>query len=812
MPAVHVPDVLAAAATSAARAPHDRSAAAADDSADPSGTFTTVAVTALCDFAARRGDLDLRFTPGPTARQGIEGHAIVAARRGAAFRREWRLEGRCQGLHVVGRADGFDAQARRLEEVKTHRGAVDRMSVHQRDLHWAQAMCYGALACAHEGLAGLEIAIVYFDVATQAETVEVRACTRDDLQRVLDDLCRRYAAWARSERAHRDARDAGLRALDFPHPHFRDGQRSLAEHAWHAARRGRCLLAQAPTGIGKTLAALFPTLKAMPAAGLDKVVFLTAKNSGREPAVATLSRLRLQGAPLRVIELVARDKACVHPDKACHGDSCPLARGFYDRLPAAREQVVLDAASTGVGARGVAAVAAHHAVCPYYLAQEMVRWADVIVADYNHWFDRGGWLHAMSVEHGWSVALLVDEAHNLVERARDMYTATLRWRDWQRARRVAPSALRRPLNRIVRAWAAVEKPHSGYAPIDVPQRLVQAIGRSIVEWVDAWGGHADADSGGLPGGPAPADPLLLECFGQALGFEALAASFGDHAMADVTLDASPGLTASHARPEVSIRNIVPAPYVAARLSTARSVVMFSATLQPFAYYRDMLGLPADTACLEVDSPFRAEQLEVRIAADLSTRWRDRERSIAPIVRAIGERHAQRPGNYLAFFGSYAYMQAAADAFTAAFPHVATRRQQPGMDDEARAGFLARFDARGAGGVAFAVLGGTFAEGIDLPGERLVGAFVATLGMAQPTPVNEAMCERIERLFGDGHAYVYFYPGMRRVVQAAGRVIRTPDDRGVVYLLDDRFAQVRARRVLPSWWRPTLVRLAAPTPG
>jgi Rad3-related DNA helicase len=312
---------------------------------------------------------------------------------------------------------------------------------------------------------------------------------------------------------------------------------------------------------------------------------------------------------------------------------------------------------------------------------------------------------------------------------------------------------------------------------------------------------------------APADPLLLECFGQATAFEALAESFGEHALADVTLAPEAGRPARE-RPDVNIRNVVPAPYVATRLAGARSVVLFSATLQPFAYDRDMLGLPADTVCLDVDSPFRAEQLEVRIAADLSTRWRDRDRSIAPIVRVIGERHAQRPGNYLAFFGSYAYMQAAADTFAATFPHVATWRQQPGMDDAARAGFLDRFDgsAAGNGGVAFAVLGGAFAEGIDLPGERLVGAFVATLGMPQPTPVNEAMRARIDRLFGDGHAYVYFYPGLRRVVQAAGRVIRSPDDRGVVYLLDDRFAHARSRRVLPAWWRPRVVRMARPAPG
>ncbi len=776
----------------------------------------TVTVTALCEFAAKRGDLDLRFAPGPTALQGIEGHGIVARRRGSDYQREVRLEGPCEGLRVVGRADGFDASSSRLEEVKTHRGSVDRIATNQRELHWAQAMCYGALLCERDGLPRIDIALVYFDIATHVETADVRAFAREVLWQALADLCRRYRDWAQLERAHRAARNQGLRAMVFPHASFRAGQRPLAEHAWRAARLRRCLLAQAPTGIGKTLGTLFPTLKAMPDEGLDKVIFLTAKTSGRGPAVATLARLRTGGPTgavlLRVVELVARDKACVHPDKACHGESCPLARGFYDRLSAARDEAVRelvagDSSGQGLGpAACVTAVAARHTVCPYYLNQELVRWADVVLADYNHWFDRGGWLHAMTVDHAWAVALLIDEAHNLVERARDMYSATLRWRDWEHARRIAPASLKRPLNRIARAWRAVEPPDNGYALVDaVPEQLVQAISRSLGEWVDAWARE-----------PVAVDPLLLECFGQALGFESLAASFGEHALADVSDEPHQG---KQPRPSVSIRNVVPAPYVGARLATARSVVIFSATLEPAAFYRDMLGLPADAACLEVDSPFCAEQLEVRIAANLSTRWRDRDASIAPIVRVIGERHAARPGNYLAFFGSYAYMQTAAQAFTEAFPDIPAWCQRPGMGEAERDEFLARFvapddvapddvapDGVFRGGIGFAVLGGAFAEGIDLPGERLVGAFVATLGMPQLSPVNEAMRERLDRLFGDGHAYVYFYPGMRRVVQAAGRVIRTPQDRGVVMLLDDRFTHARARRVLPAWWRPAIFRL------
>jgi DNA excision repair protein ERCC-2 len=216
-------------------------------------------------------------------------------------------------------------------------------------------------------------------------------------------------------------------------PAFRTGQRELAEAVYRAARAGRCLMAQAPTGIGKTVGTLFPLLRAMPpdasrpGSGLDKVFYLAAKTPGRQLALDALQSLRagLPQAPLRVLELVARDKACEHPDKACHGESCPLARGFYDRLSAAR-QAAVDAAGAGLLARErVRAVALQHQVCPYYLAQELARWADVVVGDYNYWFDTSALLFALTQMDGWRVAVLVDEAHNLVERARSMYSAEL---------------------------------------------------------------------------------------------------------------------------------------------------------------------------------------------------------------------------------------------------------------------------------------------------------------------------------------------------------------------------------------------------
>ena len=319
----------------------------------------------------------------------------------------------------------IDPERQLLEEVKTFKGDLDLMPANHRHLHWAQAKVYGALLCRQFDLAELTVSLVYFDIGRQQEAPPLsQQCTATELQAFFEALCERFVAWADDELAHRERRNAALTSLRFPHHEFRAGQRDLAKAVFNAARLGRCLLAQAPTGIGKTIATLFPMLKACPVQELDKVFFLTAKGSGRSLALNALETIRHShpGMPLRVIELVAREKSCEHPDKVCHGESCPLARGFYDRLPAARTAAV----SAGVLTReSLREIALAHAVCPYYLGQEVARWCDVIVGDYNHFFDSAAMLHGLTLANAWRVGVLVDEAHNLVDRARAMYSASL---------------------------------------------------------------------------------------------------------------------------------------------------------------------------------------------------------------------------------------------------------------------------------------------------------------------------------------------------------------------------------------------------
>nr|WP_183142140.1 ATP-dependent DNA helicase [Pseudomonas cichorii] len=745
-----------------------------------------MAVRALCEFTAKTGSLDLRFTPSPTAQEGIAGHRTVAARRGAAYQAELSLSGDYRELTVRGRADGYDAALKQLEEVKTYRGELDAMPANHRQLHWAQAKIYGWLLCQHLHLEEVTLALVYFNIVSEQETVIREHFSSETLRGFFEQQCEIFLYWARQELAHTSSRNQSLKTLAFPYPAFRTGQRMLAESVYKAVSTGSCLMAQAPTGIGKTVGTLFPMLKAAPTQKLDKVFFLTAKTPGRKLALDALQVIG-RSAPqlrLRVLELVARDKACEHLDKACNGDSCPLANGFYDRLPAARSAAL---SAPWLDQAGVRQVALQHQVCPYYLSQELARWSDVVVADYNYYFDLSALLFGLAQFNQWRVAVLVDEAHNMVERARQMYSASLDQQSFNTLRQSAPQPLHKALQRLARQWSALHKEQAGdyQAYSEVPGKFLNSLNLCITAIGDYFNEY-----------PQALDATLQGFYFEAIGFARIAELFDEHFIFDIAVRER---GSKRRLSRLTLRNVVPARFIAPRLSAALGTVLFSATLKPQRYYADLLGLPGKTVCIDVESPFHHEQLDVHIVSRISTRFSHRQASLAPIVSLLGEQFQAQPGNYLAFFSSFDYLQQVVELMRQSWPQIELWQQQRGMSEGEREAFLERFTLNSQG-IGFAVLGGAFGEGIDLPGARLIGAFIATLGLPQLNPVNEQFKQRMAALFGAGYDYTYLYPGVQKVVQAAGRVIRSQDDRGVVMLIDDRFAERKVQQLFPAWWQ------------
>ncbi|WP_394132685.1 helicase C-terminal domain-containing protein [Marinobacter nauticus] len=744
-----------------------------------------VAVRTLCEFAARHGDLDFRYTPAPTSEEGIAGHQAIQSKRGYGYKSEFSVTGLVLGMELSGRADGYHPHKNRLEEIKTHRGDVSRIRPHQRALHRAQLRAYGALLCRQENRKSVELALVYYDIGRDKETLLTETAKADELWQELETLCGLYKAWAEQEEHHREQRDALLANLRFPFPDFRPRQRQLAETVYKNSVRAGTLLLEAPTGLGKTLGTLFPALMAMPAAKQDRLFYLTCRNTARQLALDAVDKLQhardeLQPWPLRILELVSKDDACEHPDKACHGDSCPLAKGFFDSLPDARAEAVQS--KEPLTQETLANIAAGHDICPYFLAQEMARWSDLVIGDVNRLFDQSALLHGLIRQNHWQASVLVDEAHNLVDRARGMYSVQLEQQRLLKLKKTAPKPVKAALDRTARAWQALIRDHGEQAqpvflPI-LPSQLLGALQAMVSVITDYL-----ADN--------PPDLALQEVMFESVAFMKLADSFGDHSLCEFQ-------RSGRGRASLTIQNLIPADFLIERFKAAHSVLLFSATLSPGVYYRDLLGLPEDARFTSLPSPFSAGQLKVEFTPGISTRQVHREASLQPIAELIAKQYRARPGHYLAFFSSFKYAKEVSDALAKQAPDIPQRSQQPGMSAEQRRQFLADF-RKAEGSIAFAVLGGVFSEGIDLPGDQLIGAFVATLGLPPFDAWHEILKDRLQQRFGEGYNYTYLIPGLQKVAQAAGRVIRTPEDRGVIWLIDDRFLKRPVRGLLPTWW-------------
>lgn len=747
----------------------------------------SVAIRSLVAFAAKTGSLDRRFTPAPSAQEGIEGHKKITSKRPKEYQSEISLSTTFQGIVFRGRADGFDPSNGCLEEIKTFYGDVNQIRDNHRALHWAQAKCYGWLYCRQHQRSHINLALVYFELNTEEEYPLEISCEALELQEFFEQLAHIYCAWQKILNERQALLQLWLNDLAFPFGALHGPQRHMAEAVYKAAKTGQRLMVEAPTGTGKTLGALFPALKAMQHTPVDKIFYLTAKSTGKQLALDTLQLLNnaQPHSPLRVLELTAQEKSCLVPGSECRGDSCPYALDFYTKLSAARAaaaQIPL------LNKSALAELAAEFLICPFYLSMEMARWVDVVVADVNYYFDGTPQLLGLSQEFNWQAYLLVDESHNLIERGRLMYTAQLNRADVLRAKKAAPKALKKSIEKINKVFLTLNKtlPQCDEAFIQLdgaPPKLPQALEDFTQAFLDFVQHNPQHE---ILNGP------VQQLFFAALAYGRVAPLVDDDFSVDLQNNENTQI--------ITLRNLNPAKQLALRHQQAHCACFFSATLHPADYYQHLLGLPEETQKIQVPSPFNSRQLQVHISQTLSTRFKDRTSAIAPMCAIIARQLVQTPGNALVFFPSYEFMHLV-------LPYLQQHTQELNiqllvqartMSEAARDEFIGQFTAH-RNILGLVVLGGVFSEGVDLPGAALKGAFIATLGLPQVNPINEHMREKMQAKFRQGYDYTYTYPGLQKVIQAAGRVIRTPTDEGYIWLLDNRFAQAKIKQLLPQWW-------------
>lgn len=754
-------------------------------------TQLTVAVTDLARFCHRRGDIDHRFGPSPTGEQGVAGHQRLYERRPATYCSEYpvTLSHREENLLLTlrGRADGYDPQQAMVEEIKTCRVPPASIPDPVTQLHMAQGRLYAAIIAAQQDIPALEVRLTWFNIDNDEEYSLSESCSRDELASFLSATLTQFSDWLRRLAQLRQARDTSLAALAFPHGKFRQGQREIAELTYKCIDQGGQLLVEAPTGIGKTAAVLFPALKALATDKHDKLVFTTAKNVGRRAAEDTLAIFTAAGYAGTALSLTARDRVCLSPGRACHGEDCPYARNYYDKLQEAMHAALREPA---LRRQDIEALAQRFEVCPYQLALDLLPWVDVVIADLHYVYSLTATLgSAMQADsERWSI--LLDEAHNLPGRARGMYSARLAKASLMLARSAASGALGKTLGRINRVLLALQKEPWLEADFDSRQSMPPDLLWALQEFTAATSAQLAQEPAFLQ-----SQPDLMNFFFDVLQFLRVAEQWGE----DYRLE----LSRSHSRQSlvVTLNCLDPARLLAARQERAHAVTAFSATLSPLPWTRSSLGLAEDTVCSRATSPFKREQLQVWLATDIDTRYRQRATSLPQLARLLGQWLQQEPGNCILYFPSYRYLADCLEALQAADQGLQSRTlwtQQPEQDDSGREQLLQLLALR-RDIAAFCILGGVFGEGIDLPGEQLCSVVVVGVGMPQVNRDTRQLQAWYQQRYGYGFEYAFVYPGMQKVDQALGRVVRQMKDRGRALLIDPRYREQPYRDLLPPWW-------------
>ncbi|MCX2456527.1 ATP-dependent DNA helicase [Lacticaseibacillus nasuensis] len=758
-----------------------------------------IGVREFVEFTVRTGDLNpITTNSNNTALIGAQIHRRLQSAYDDADEKEVYLHTQVMvndtAFVIDGRADGVLAGKNGpiVEEIKTSARPWADLTQNTRDRYWAQARVYAHFLCMDRDLDAIDIDLVYVQTSNDQLTRFTEHQTAADLSLLFDDLIAEFGDWLRMRSDIVKARNASIAGLDFPFPAFRTGQRELAAAVYRTIANHTRLFAEAPTGTGKTISTLFPAIKAMGADLINRVFYLTAKQSTRHVAEAAMGLMELHGLVAKSITLTAKDTITFEeePDDPTIN---PYMLGYYDRLkPALKDMLTHENQLT----RGtIEQYARKHTLDPFEFSLDASLFCDVIICDYNYLFDPAVFLQRFFAEPDPENCFLVDEAHNLVSRARDMYSAELTdtlFTELKTA--LAPykqhgvPAIKGGITKTLTAFDVVRAAvPTGQTEVFQPARLenlvavLNGLAQTIHDWL----------TGELENRDQAVVDLVLPVYFAVNQFLRINDFYDDAFETKVALTPD----------TVTVKQLCldPSSFIDDSLSLGGGAVLFSATLSPLDYYQEVLGGAANSLAYQLPSPFPTSNTAVLVATDVQTTYRQRQASLPTVIASLTAMVRAKAGHYLVFLPSYAYLDQVATAFTAANPDLACVMQTTNMDAEARSQFLDHFRESVEPVVGFAILGGIFSEGIDLTGDQLIGAAIVSVGLPGLNSETNRLRDYFDRKNGNGFAYAYQLPGFNHVLQAGGRVIRGAHDVGVILLLDARFATPRYAQLFPPHW-------------
>ncbi len=764
-------------------------------------TEIRISVRSLVEFILRSGDIDNRIGRGAQAEAMLAGsrmHRKIQRSMGAEYEAEVPLkisvERESYVLSVEGRADGIIHKTQ--EEGQPEAVTIDEIKGMYLDLdlleepvpvHLAQAKCYAYIYGLQHDLAEISVQMTYCNLDTEEIRRFREHYTFEELARWFSDLMDAYQRWVDFQSEWKTIRNDSIRSLEFPFA-YREGQKQLVSDVYRTISREKILFIQAPTGVGKTLSTVFPAVKAVGEGLAEQIFYLTAKTVTKTVAKDTVSLLESCGCRQKRLEITAKEKICPLEEMECNPDACPRAKGHFDRVNDAVYELITSA--DDFTRERILDQAKKHCVCPFEMSLDVSLWCDVIICDYNYVFDPNVYLRRFFAEGSDRKYLfLIDEAHNLVDRARSMYSAELYKEDFLAVKKLLRSDKRivkslNSCNSIMLEWKRSCEKYEVLESIGTFQFALMRLASLLDELLRQRRDLPDRDQ-------------ISEFYLNLRHFLNMSELLDEHYViyTDYSDDGRFRIHLACVDPSVNLQNC---------LNWARSSILFSATLLPIRYYTKLLCAVPDYYAVYAKTVFSGDQRLLMVSSDTSSLYKTRnEEQFCRIAAYIYRIVRAKKGNYLAFFPSYRFLDDVYEAFEGLYGEdemVEAICQNTHMSEAAREEFLAEFAAeRTQSLVGFCVMGGIFSEGIDLQGEQLIGAVIVGTGLPMICTEREILREYFDQDNGKGFDYAYQYPGMNKVQQAAGRVIRTESDRGVIALLDSRFLRRDYQELFPREW-------------
>lgn len=756
-----------------------------------------ISVRNLVEFILREGDIDNRISGGMDRDAMLMGsriHRKIQRRMGSDYHAEVPLKKEVvfDGFHILveGRADGIITEQDKAEPgitIDEIKGVLRELRFIEKPepLHLAQAKCYAAIYAEQKGLEKIDVQITYCQMESEEIRRFVQSFETEELIRWFYELIGKYEKWARFEIEWKKVRNASIHETEFPFS-YRAGQRDMAAAVYRTILRKKKLFIQASTGVGKTISTVFPSVKALGEGIGEKIFYLTAKTITRTVAEQAFRTLSDNGLLIKVITLTAKEKICFCDETDCNPESCPYAKGHYDRVNDAVYDLLIS--ENGVSRQTVEQYALKHRVCPFEMSLDLSVWADAVICDYNYVFDPNAHLKRFFSEGGnKGYIFLVDEAHNLVERGREMYSAELYKEDFLEVKRCVKEydkKIAAQLDGINRLFLALKRECETYRVLESVSHISLKLMRLLTEMER----FLEEQEGGEK------REKVLELYFRVRAFLNIHDIMDENYVIYSELEAD-------GRFKVKLFCINPAVNLQGCLEQGNGTVFFSATLLPIRYYKNLLSVEEDDYAIYVESSFPRENRLILVGRDVSTKYTRRGpemyRRIAEYILCTAK---SRQGNYIAFFPSYRMLEEVYEYFRQGKGKMESAAQTQYMSETEREEFLKLFETeREESFVGFCVMGGIFSEGIDLAEDRLIGAVIVGTGLPQVCSDREIIRNFFDRKNMQGFSYSYLYPGMNKVLQSAGRVIRTERDKGVILLLDDRFQDQRYREIFPREW-------------